>query len=245
MTQTVNDFLLGGGAASAKFAQLGDTVTGTITVTPQLRQQTDYKTRKPMFWDDGQPKMQVVVTLQTDQRAAADDDGTRSVYIKGDMQRATREALRASGAKGLEVGGTLTVVFVGEEPTSGDPKKLYQATYLPPSNAAVNAFVTGQVAQQPQQPMQQVPQTGWDQQVQQQGPPPGWAAPAPQQPMQQPVQQVQQPPVQQQLPPQAPAQPAAVDPNVVAAFRNLPPDQQDALTKGQPALRAALGLPAA
>jgi hypothetical protein len=214
MTQSVSDFLLGGGGASAKFTNLGDNVTGTITVTPQLRQQTEYKTKKPKFWDDGQPMMQVVVTLQTSLRdpSVENDDGTRNVYIKGDMQRAVRDALRAAGAKGLEVGGTLTIVFVGEEPTEGDPKKLYQATYVPAASAYINnGNAQGQAQQQPD---------AWAGQVAQQGPPPTWAqAPAP----------------------AAPAGPA-VDPNVIAAYRNLPPEQQDALTKGQSALRAALGL---
>lgn len=197
--KTVTDFLLGSGGASAKFENLGDTVTGTITVTPELRQQTDFKTKKPKFWDDGEPMMQVVVSLATDQRdpAVEDDDGQRNVYIKGQMQQATRDALKAAGAKGLEPGGTLTVAFIGTEPTdAGSPKKLYAVSYVP---AAAN-FVNG--SNQP-------------------------AAAAPQ-------------------PAQPPAQPAppAVDPNVVAAYRNLPPEQQDALTKGQPGLRAALGLPA-
>jgi hypothetical protein len=194
--KTVNDFLLGGGGASAKFDNIGDTVTGTITVTPELRQQTDFATKKPQFWDDGEPKMQVVVNLATDQRdpSVDDDDGQRNIYIKGQMQQATRDALKAAGAKGLEVGGTLTVAFIGTEPTNaGSPKKLYAVSYVP---AAAN-FVNGQ------------------------------QAPAP-----------ASPPSQPAAPPAGPA----IDPNVIAAYRNLPPEQQDALTKGQPALRAALGL---
>jgi hypothetical protein len=62
---TPDDFLMAaGGAPSAKFETPGTSVTGKITDL-QVRQQTDVRTREPLNWPNGDPKMQLVVTLQT------------------------------------------------------------------------------------------------------------------------------------------------------------------------------------
>ena len=68
-----NAFLMGGGAKSAKFDNEGDKVVGTIR-DMQVKQQTDIKTGAPRTWDNGDPMMQLVVTLQTDARDDEDDD---------------------------------------------------------------------------------------------------------------------------------------------------------------------------
>jgi hypothetical protein len=135
-----NNFLMGGGGRSAKFDNAGDTITGTITAEPEMRQQTDIKSGQPKFWDNGDPQMQLVVRLQTDLREDADDDGIRAIYVKGGfkaptMQKAIADAVRASGAKGLAVGGTLTVTYTGNGPASGvgmNPPKYYTAQYQAP-----------------------------------------------------------------------------------------------------------------
>lgn len=138
-------FLMGGGGASAAFDNVGDAVTGTVEST-EVRQQTDFQSGQPLTWDDGQPRMQLVVSLQTAEREDSDDDGIRKVYVKGSkkpgsqsLHDAVASAVRASGAKGLEEGGTLTVTFTGEEApkTRGmSPRKLYSATYAAPDKAA-------------------------------------------------------------------------------------------------------------
>ena len=147
MSNNPNDFLLGGGGGSAKFENVGDTVSGTITAT-EVKQQTDLKDNTPKTWDNGDPVMQLVVTLQTDQRDPEndDDEGIRNVYVKGSKKAGSRSlhdavatAVRQSGAKGLEVGGTLSVTYTGEEPSSTrgfNPRKLYSATYSAPDKAA-------------------------------------------------------------------------------------------------------------
>lgn len=139
--QTPEGFLLGGGGRSAKFERVGDSITGTVATPPTLRQQTDIQTGKPVSWDNGDPKMVLVVQLQTSQRDDADDDGLRNLYLAGGFKRATlqkavADAVRSSRSTGLDVGGTLTVQFTGEEPsdTKGfHPAKLYAAKYAPPS----------------------------------------------------------------------------------------------------------------
>lgn len=117
------DFLMGGGVPSAfkKDDGIGVTKGGQLTEQPEVKQQTDFDTGELLFWDDGSPRKQLVVTVQTTERdpMEADDTGLRRFYVKGNLQRAVRDAVRASGAKGLEVGGTLQVTRSGRE----EPKK--------------------------------------------------------------------------------------------------------------------------
>lgn len=143
MTNNPDDFLLGGGGKSAKFETVGAKITGTITVRPELRQQTDMVSGLPETWDGGDPKMQLVVSLQTDERDPEDpdDDGVRKVYVKGSkkpesksLHAAIAQAVREAGAKGLEIGGRLTVTYVGDGvPTTRgfNPPKHYEASYVP------------------------------------------------------------------------------------------------------------------
>jgi hypothetical protein len=147
-----NDLLMGGGLAAAKFPTIGTTISGRIVRKPEARQQTDIETGEPLTFANGDPRMQIVVSLATADRdpAKADDDGERALYIKGNMLNAVRDAVRRAGAKGLEVGGTLTVVYTGDGEKKNrafNAPKLYAAEYVPPTNAAVdNLLMAGQPA---------------------------------------------------------------------------------------------------
>lgn len=141
-TTDVNAFLMSSGARSAKFEHIGAKISGTV-VSAEVRQQTDIKTGQPKTWDNGDPMMQVVVALQTDERDHddPDDDGIRNVYLKGGFkssttQRAVAEAIKAAGASALEVGATLQLAYVGDGEASQrgfNPPKQYAAKYTPPS----------------------------------------------------------------------------------------------------------------
>lgn len=158
--QTADQFLMGGGIQSAKFEVIGDSITGEVLDT-EVRQQTDLTDGKLKFWDDGRPQMQLVVTIQTTLRDDSDDDGQRRVYVKGkSLTEAVREAVKASGARGLEVGGKLMVQYVGdgEQTKRGfNPPKQYAARYQRPNmSAAANQFLgTGNAAS----PLSGVPQS--------------------------------------------------------------------------------------
>lgn len=108
-------------AAFIKDTPIGTTVTGQI-VDAVVRQVTDYTTGEPQFWESGEPKQQVVITIQTDNMDDRDDDGKRGVYVKmwGDHKRALLDAMRAMGAsklsQALHPGNILTAVFEREEP---------------------------------------------------------------------------------------------------------------------------------
>lgn len=140
-----NDFLFGGGGKAAKFENIGDTVEGTITDC-QVSQQTDMETNQPLTWPDGSPRMQLVVTLQTNERIDDNDDGIRRVYAKGgkyevasgtgtSLKDAIADAVRKSGARSLDEGGTLKVGYSGNGKRTNrgfSAPKLYRATYSAP-----------------------------------------------------------------------------------------------------------------
>jgi hypothetical protein len=143
----VNEFLMGSGAKAFPFDAIGDRVRGTI-VAMQKRQQTDMQTGEPAFWANGDPKYMLQVTLQTELQDTDDDEGTRSVYLRGgnyvpvkgkgqSSLNAVKDAVRASGsANGIEPGGNLMLEYSGEGKASSkgfNPPKLYVAEYKAPS----------------------------------------------------------------------------------------------------------------
>lgn len=135
----VDRMLLGGGSPSAKFPAIGAIVRGTITEKPVVKQQTDMNGGLKTF-DNGDPMMQIIVTVQTDERdpEIEDDDGVRRIFVKGNMLKATREAVRAAG-KSLEVGGVFAVQYTGDGVASQrgfTAPKLYAVAYQPPASAA-------------------------------------------------------------------------------------------------------------
>lgn len=156
-----DDFLMGGGVKSAAFPTIGTTVSGRVVRAPEVRQQTTPE-GAPKTFDNGDPMMQLIVQIATDERDPQDreDDGTRALYIKSAMLAAVRDAVRRGGAKGLEVGGLLSVQYTGDgekKRSAFNAPKLYAASYTPPAAAAANDFLNNQpaassapVAQQPQ-----------------------------------------------------------------------------------------------
>jgi hypothetical protein len=132
------DLLANGGSPAAKFESPGDKTTGKV-VSAQKRQQADYGTGAPKFYDDGNPMWEVVITVDT-----GEDDGKgdtcRRLFARGAMLKAVREALHEANAK-LEVGGELVVKYTedGEPPKKGfNPPKLFKAKYTPPAPSAVD-----------------------------------------------------------------------------------------------------------
>src|SRR5256885_7443643 len=156
-----NQWLMGGGYTTAKFDKPGASVTGTVAEQPTIQQQRNFDTGALEFWDDGNPKYQLVVVLQTDQRDpdVQDDDGTRALYVRGNLQKAIRDAVRQSGADGLETGGMVTVTYTGDAaPTRKgiNGAKLYRAEYKPPAAAAAQDLLSSTPGQATHQGAQSV-----------------------------------------------------------------------------------------
>ncbi len=133
MDPSVIDMLSPRGVPSFKFAAIGDQIRGTIAAS-ETRQQIDLD-GKPLEWDDGQPKMQLVITLDTDLRDAEIDNDTGQRRIFAKKPGAMLNALIAAHKEvPLEVGTELAVSYVGDgEPTKKgySAPKLYEAKAKP------------------------------------------------------------------------------------------------------------------
>ncbi len=142
MTNDYNTMLMGGGGRSAKFENKGDKVEGTI-MRVDTRQRTEMGSNALMTWPDGNPKMQLVIQLLTEQQEDEEDDGMRNLYvpIPSQMQKAIADAIRGTGARGMGEGALLAIQFHDTKPpaTKGySPQKLYRARYEPPTVSAEN-----------------------------------------------------------------------------------------------------------
>ncbi|MGH3956451.1 MAG: hypothetical protein ACRDTI_20695 [Mycobacterium sp.] len=151
MSNASHDFLAGGGPPSGKFPTKGDTVGGKIVSEPVVQQQRDPETQELETWPDGNAKMQLVVTVQTDLRDPTinDDDGKRRIFVKGQMKSAVQTAVQAVGASGLDVGGELYVTYKedGEKKNKAfNAPKIYIARYVPPAADAAQFLGTAEPA---------------------------------------------------------------------------------------------------
>lgn len=156
-TQDPNEFLDGGGLPTAKF-QVGTLWRGQITDL-EVTQQREYNPKGPgakKTWPDGNPMMQLVITIQTDVRdpEIEDDDGRRRIFVDGKRKReAVTAARNASGAK-LAKGGMIAIKCTGEEQAEPgmNPAKLYAAEYKPPSAEDAANNLLGDTAPAPAAP---------------------------------------------------------------------------------------------
>jgi hypothetical protein len=122
---------------SVKFPLPGDSIRGVICEPPRLEQERDIKTGVPLTWPSGDPKMQMVITLQTTLAEDDDDDGRRRLYVnKKGMKAALADALRAARCNAYAEEGELYAVFTNYgEPSPGlSAPKLFAAEYEPPFN---------------------------------------------------------------------------------------------------------------
>ena len=142
---SANDFLMGSGTPTAKFPTIGSSVSGVIVDEPEVRQQTDFDDGSLLFWDDGNPRMQLVIRLQTDLRdpEVENDDGVRALYVKGQNVKTLREAIKSAGRDGVEPGGWLAAQYTHDGQASGkkNPPHLHAYTYKGPTAQAANAFL--------------------------------------------------------------------------------------------------------
>lgn len=136
MSDEVDQFFLGG-APSLSFLEIGMTHEGRI-IHKAMIQARDIATKEPKVWPDGNPVMQAVITMQTDDRDTTieNDDGVRRLFVgSGGMRNAIAAAIKKSGGNGLQVGGRLGIRYTknGEATTKGfNPPKIYAAKYEAP-----------------------------------------------------------------------------------------------------------------
>ena len=144
------DFFAGEPRIGAQFPTIGTKYTGTVLeITSE--EQKSLTTGDTITWDDGTPKMQVVIKLDVTDGPSGkynkdagkwepieDDENIRYVYAKGGLFTAMKNARKELGFP-LEVGATLTVehTAVGKASQVGwnAPKK-FTATYGKPAPVA-------------------------------------------------------------------------------------------------------------
>ena len=106
---------LASGGTYLKWEHPGTTYTGIITDVA-MRQSRKYESTDLDTWEDGTPKMQVVVTLATDYRdqAQQDDDGTRMISINlwSGQKKALVAACKAAGVPEPQIGQRFTATHV-------------------------------------------------------------------------------------------------------------------------------------
>lgn len=237
--------LLAGNSAKAYFganSQPGDTVTGVIEKI-ETTQVNDFQTKQPAFWNDGRPKEQIHVIIQTQLRdpSVEEDDGRRSLWVKGwgIQLKAFREACMQAGVKTPKPGDTITETYIGlgERGNAPQPPKVFSFR-IEPANGVNNLLNGGQ----PQQPVQQPAQQPFQQQPQQSYPQQQYAA---QQAAQAPNQGYQPAPTDPWNPPAQQGQQQSVQP-VQLGQQQVDPmkvNQLKALGKPPQEIAALLGVP--
>lgn len=214
MSVSFAEFLKSSKSTSLSFENVGDTHTGTVEKV-EVKQATDMETNEPAFWSNGDPKMQVLVTLQCGiDPTVQGDNGLRTLFVKGwgDQWKAFTAALTAAGMDDVQVGATVTATMTGH---GTPPKRGYNAPKIISYQIVPGP---GPVAQVQGQPVQQAPvQQQAPQQQFVQAPPVQQQAQSVAQPQQQPVPVQQQAPVQQP-PQQQQAQPAAQQASLPGTF---------------------------
>jgi hypothetical protein len=148
--------MMTGGAPGFKFEKPGDMVKGVVVEISQ-KQDSDFQDPTLLKWWVGggktrlgtadsqkpgeDPVMIPIFTLQTELNDGTEEDtGMRSIWLRGHMYSAVRDALKAAyrGRKIRDedvIGGTLRLRFdkLGEPKPKMHPPKLFAAKFEPPS----------------------------------------------------------------------------------------------------------------
>jgi hypothetical protein len=114
--------------------QMGAEVTGLI-VSAEKAQQTDFDTGQGLEWENGDPRMESVIIMETDIRdpEVEDDGGTRALHLRGGNyeidegtgisgEKALLEAMQKSGLR-CEAGVVIKAKITGMAKATGRGKK--------------------------------------------------------------------------------------------------------------------------
>lgn len=137
-------FLMGSSNPGFSFKTPGDRIVGQIIGEPTVQQQKVFNTNDPAFWPSGDPKIQMLLPVQTSFRnwegvatpeVGRPDTGARTIYVKGKhFEAGLKRAILEAGARFLAVGGWVDITFTGEdmESKAGSKPKLFAIRYMPP-----------------------------------------------------------------------------------------------------------------
>jgi len=161
---------LSGGSIAAKWPKVGAVVEGDV-LSYRMSQQTHMKSGEPLFWEARQkveesklnfasskdnPAMQLLLELaceptgmtwETNQyipKRIPDDDGVRTAYVSGGLQKALTKALRDAENAQVEKGAHVKIIR-GDSVKAGDFMAYsYTAEWTPAADngSAANKFLT-------------------------------------------------------------------------------------------------------
>ena len=122
-----------------KGCEVGDKISGLV-VSASKEQQRDFDTGALLEWDNGDPRMESVVIVETDLRdpELENDDGTRALHLRGGNyevaegsgvsgEKALLEAINKAGVR-CEAGVKITAAISGMAKPTGrgrNPAKLW------------------------------------------------------------------------------------------------------------------------
>jgi len=110
---------------ATKWAKVGTVIEGEV-LEAWMQAKRKYGSTEVDTWDDGEPKMQLIVNWVV-------DGEKQTAYTKPTLQRAVFDAVKASGGR-LSGGGRLWTKRVADEPSSTKgyaPKQCYEAAFTP------------------------------------------------------------------------------------------------------------------
>jgi len=153
------------GAVQEGQSPVPGSVEGGVVLSKKMVQQTVYNPADPtlhgkpkVYENSGKPMLQMVVTVQTDQRVDEDDDGKRAIFVKGNMKYAIQDALAKVGAPNVEIGGVLKVRFKEQVFEKGFKKNIFEAWFQRPTAVEADNWMTAPVSSQPAPAPQSQPQ---------------------------------------------------------------------------------------
>lgn len=127
---------MSGGSIAAKFPKVGFEFEGTV-LSFRVTQRTHINSGEPLYWEGREtveesklkfeasksnPAKQLLLEVKSEptgitwetnryiEKAVPDDDGVRTMYINGNLQKAIAKALRDAGNADIEVGAYVKVV---------------------------------------------------------------------------------------------------------------------------------------
>lgn len=115
---------------------------GPVIDAPKKIQSRDFETGNLAYWDDGQPKMSVVIGIKVTACPDPEQVGQeRSVWVaKGSNMYSAVAAAQRAGGGNVRKGGILRVTFKSERPNEKNPKlnaiKEYDVTWTEPNGFA-------------------------------------------------------------------------------------------------------------
>ena len=123
-----------------KWETPGTTYAGTIT-SVEMRQATRFGTTEPDCWDDGSPKHQALIRLDTQLRDDADDDGARVVVVNlwSGQKRALVAACKAAGIKEPAAGMGFIAKHASGIGTAASPR-VFEYAFTPAESPLAGAL---------------------------------------------------------------------------------------------------------